>query len=363
MEIESTKIISINTNNATFQSTYQTISSYPELLELMNPTTFTIDVDISGLDVEMLLDYLRGYQINYDLIENILNKLGNTKINVGGKIFCLSKTKLTDNFSYFESFFRHHEKLDSNYTSILIDRSSRLFQDVLFFIKRYSSDKSDHSNNSNNFNRQLYLDLQYYGFKHPIGMQIILAHKFNYYCVDEIPGPIILQRKQRSFKFVDTVYELYRCSGIDHVMIYYNKSIDNRLLEEIMISGIGKLSTFPLRPLEVKWNPVFDSVLDINVKKNNAKCDVTIPIELKNSVKVIFLKELSNQIIETGENIIVSEEKKSQYTFPLSDIIDTCGYVIFTNIKFSSKSPIVSIEITSGKNTIALFYDKNPRTI
>ncbi|AUV58144.1 BTB POZ domain-containing protein [Bandra megavirus] len=130
-------IIFIKTENGTIQTYYKTIKEFPSLTnKIVNNTIIT---NVKRSSMLKLLNYIRGvYPITElhsyvnELKEFIeINDSEFVSINVGGKFFHARKNFLSKKFGYFDAFFRNYDHLDPDYTSILIDRCSDLFANVL----------------------------------------------------------------------------------------------------------------------------------------------------------------------------------------------------------------------------------------
>ncbi|AEQ60282.1 BTB domain-containing protein [Acanthamoeba polyphaga mimivirus] len=158
-------IVTIKTLSKQFQTRYSTIENCNELTKLIDKSTNCITGLTNDEFIEVLLNYLRNNYNEEDLIKfaNDFKLLGiNIEmdgyvfVNIGGKIFFLSKNFLTHNFNYFESFFKNYQQCDPDYSAILIDRSSSLFEKVI---------KIPHSNF--HLCKQIVTELEFYNINYP----------------------------------------------------------------------------------------------------------------------------------------------------------------------------------------------------
>ncbi|AZL89760.1 BTB/POZ domain-containing protein [Megavirus baoshan] len=142
-------IITIHATNGTIQTYYKTIKEFPGLTNKI--VNNMIVVNVKRFYMSKLLNYIRGiYPITElnpyanELKEFIeINDSEFVSINIGGKNFCIRKNFLSKKFGYFDAFFRNYDHLNPDYTSILIDRCSDLFVNVLDVItqKKLTSNK------------------------------------------------------------------------------------------------------------------------------------------------------------------------------------------------------------------------------
>ncbi|ANB50286.1 putative BTB/POZ domain-containing protein [Powai lake megavirus] len=133
--------ITIYARDYPIQTSYSTIKNNVKLIELIKDRT--IKTHIKPDKIRLIINYLRGYNVNLlDLAIdakylgiNIINKIGYVYINIGGKIFWLSKQNLIDRFKYFESFFKYNDRESDDYLDILIDRCPKIFKYIWYSIE------------------------------------------------------------------------------------------------------------------------------------------------------------------------------------------------------------------------------------
>nr|URM61858.1 ankyrin repeat domain containing protein [Mimivirus sp.] len=156
-------IITLKTLNGDIQTKHSTIEYCTGLLELLDKNTNIITINHSHYFVDNLLNYLRGngdekYLLKYAYdLKNLgieMTKENYVFINIGGKIIYISKILLTTYFEYFEIFFENYAQYDPDYSKILIDKSSILFDEI---IRNLSSDL--------NKNIQFQREISFYGPK------------------------------------------------------------------------------------------------------------------------------------------------------------------------------------------------------
>ncbi|BCS82510.1 putative BTB/POZ domain-containing protein [Cotonvirus japonicus] len=137
-------IITVITNDQVYQTSRLTLSANDYLTNKIVDNT--IKLNMSSKSVKIILNYLRGNNFPYDIIdidiENDLSVCGilidkheKIKINVGGKIFSVDKNLISSKLNYFKNFLHYNSEHDPDYTKILIDRCFDLFQQVLEYIE------------------------------------------------------------------------------------------------------------------------------------------------------------------------------------------------------------------------------------
>ncbi|AEQ33128.1 BTB-POZ domain-containing protein [Megavirus chiliensis] len=133
-------IITLKTLNGDIQTKYSTIAHCTGLLELLDKNTNVITINHGHYFIDNLLNYLRGngdekYLLKYAYdLKNLgieMTKENYVFINIGGKIIYISKILLTTYFEYFEIFFENYAQYDPDYSKILIDKSSVLFDEII----------------------------------------------------------------------------------------------------------------------------------------------------------------------------------------------------------------------------------------
>jgi hypothetical protein len=138
-------IVTIYANNKKkIQTSYGTVKLNKKLLDLFDATNNSIHVDMNMSSVKIIINYLRGcyaidmfYKIPTDAktLGFQFETAGYVYINIGGKIFYLSKQWLVTHFDYFELFFKYNSGHDPDYSNILIDRCCDLFSTLIRTIK------------------------------------------------------------------------------------------------------------------------------------------------------------------------------------------------------------------------------------
>ncbi|AGF84893.1 hypothetical protein QJ854_gp889 [Moumouvirus goulette] len=136
------EIITIITNDQTYQTTRKTLEKSNYLINKICDNT--IKINMSSKNFDIILNYLRDNILPEDIsdVENDLKVCGIiydedvdskniVNINVGGKIFNVDKEFLKSKLEYFVKFFYYNEKHDPDYTSIFIDRCFNKFQQVI----------------------------------------------------------------------------------------------------------------------------------------------------------------------------------------------------------------------------------------
>ncbi|AQN68710.1 hypothetical protein [Saudi moumouvirus] len=136
------EIITIITNDQTYQTTFKTLQKSNYLVNKICDST--IKLNMSSKNFNIVLDYLRDNVLPDDIsdVENDLKVCGIiydeyidpkniVNINVGGKIFNVDKEFLKSKLEYFVKFFYYNEKHDPDYTGILIDRCFCKFQQMI----------------------------------------------------------------------------------------------------------------------------------------------------------------------------------------------------------------------------------------
>ncbi|BCS83341.1 putative BTB/POZ domain-containing protein [Cotonvirus japonicus] len=154
------KIITIKCNNGTIQTMYDTICNFEYLKNQIKDSTITtlLNLDI----VTDIINNFRGYPISKSRlseIENIIQNFDHVKINIGGKIYILSKKVLTSNLIYFNGFFNFNEHLHPDYTSILIDRCNILFNKVMDYVSKPTLTQ---------LSTELKSELEFYAYDNPV---------------------------------------------------------------------------------------------------------------------------------------------------------------------------------------------------
>nr|AEX63141.1 putative BTB_POZ domain-containing protein [Moumouvirus Monve] len=161
--------VTIITGNEFFQTKYDTIKDVPGFINNLNSNN-NIIISIPDKYVKLILNYLRGYEIDESgdvyhymhLLEIDIQKENHVKINIGGKIFYLDKNFLMSKFEYFERFFKYHNILDPDYSSIVIDRCYDLFKKV---INHTQNENEIYLENEPEININLQNEFNFYGKK------------------------------------------------------------------------------------------------------------------------------------------------------------------------------------------------------
>nr|WBF70243.1 hypothetical protein [Megavirus caiporensis] len=156
-------IVTLKPLNGYMQTKYSTIESCSGLLELLDKNTNTITINHDYCFVDNLINYLRGNGNEKYLLKHAHNlknlgieivKENYVFINIGGEIMYMSKIFLTTYFEYFEIFFENYAQYDPDYSEILIDKSSILFDQIICNLV---------SNRNNNVQYQK--EISFYGLK------------------------------------------------------------------------------------------------------------------------------------------------------------------------------------------------------
>ena len=168
--LSSNTIITIHTSGDILQTTFDTIKQNDKLMELLDQSKKTINVDIDHQSMVSVLNYLRGYKIDLikeapeaarklDMIQDGSNEI---RINIGGKIKFLSKEYLCSKFEYFELLFKYNSQLDPDYSNILIDRCYIMFDKMMTSIEKNRRVSDD-----------IYDEFLFYGYRDKIHKGII----------------------------------------------------------------------------------------------------------------------------------------------------------------------------------------------
>nr|AEX62263.1 putative BTB_POZ domain-containing protein [Moumouvirus Monve] len=140
------EIITVITNDQTYQTTRKTLQKSNYLISKISDNT--IKLNMSSKNFDIILNYLRDNVLPDDIsdVENDLKVCGiiydedidsenMVNINVGGKIFNVDKEFLKSKLEYFVKFFYYNEKHNPDYTGILIDRCFYKFQNMINYLK------------------------------------------------------------------------------------------------------------------------------------------------------------------------------------------------------------------------------------
>nr|WBF71070.1 putative BTB/POZ domain-containing protein [Megavirus caiporensis] len=303
-------IITIKTENGNIQTYYKTIKDFPTLTnKIMDNTIIT---NVKRTCMLKLLNYIRGvYPITElhsyvnELKEFIeINDSEFVSVNVGGKIFHARKNFLSKKFGYFDAFFRNYHHLDPDYTSILIDRCSDLFANVLDVItlKKLVSNK--------------YIDKEIDFYCYEIINYFFDLKKFPYLC----DFGTIFRQKIVDEKINDRIeLKNYNIKEQPYLIIFLTNSPKNNLSNklEILINNIS---------INIKY-AVTKKCIQINSKVKS------IILRLETILK---LAQLEDEIIDISINI--SGKTKKNWSDGYS-IISTCtlDYFIRPYIKMDKK--------------------------
>ncbi|AVL93539.1 putative BTB/POZ domain-containing protein [Megavirus vitis] len=303
-------IIIIKTKNGIIQTYYKTIKEFPSLTnKIVNNTIIT---NVKRSHMSKLLNYIRGiYPITElhpyanELKEFIeINDSEFVCINVGGKNFYIRKKFLSQKFGYFDAFFRNYDHLNPDYTSILIDRCSDLFANVLDVITR----KKLISNK--------YID-----------------EEINFYCYDKINYHFDLQ------KFP------YLC---DFSTIYRQKIVDEKINDKIELKNYNVkeqpyliifLTNSPKNNLPDKLEILINNI-SVNIKYAVTKKCIQIVSKVKSIIlrleTILKLVQLEDETIDISININSKTKKNWSDGYSIMSIC-TLDYFKRSYIKIDKK--------------------------
>lgn len=167
--------ITIYCSDGQLETTPSTLQQCPSLLSLVKKNKININLPYNSISI--ILDYLRGYYKPKELQKikmeavmfSLLEEENLIVINVGGKYFMVDKVSLSTMFSYFEKFFEWNKEHHPNYTKILIDRSSEVFEEIISYLRSFPPQELNISS-SPKVTKRLMKDLDYYGYRNPLDL-------------------------------------------------------------------------------------------------------------------------------------------------------------------------------------------------
>jgi hypothetical protein len=164
MDITDNQTITLIASDGQEQTKWSTIKCIDKLCALIDPITFQIHIDTGIIDLQRFLEYLRGYRVEIqNMVEYIkrfdLRENGYVYINIGGRQFYVEQVLMESNFSYFTSFFKYNMTNHPDYSNIIIDRSSRIFNKIINLMEQ------DKLSNSKELSMGIHDDLIYYGYQ------------------------------------------------------------------------------------------------------------------------------------------------------------------------------------------------------
>ena len=376
--------ITICCNGGTLQTTMQTIEKCPKLLEKLDNATNKISLGIEYPYAKLVLDYLRGYydhsalyKIPHEAIElGLLPKDDGTHIiiNIGGKYFYLNRKTIASKLSYFEKFFDFHKDLHPDYSSILIDRSPTVFDNVLKYITSTSVLKK-----SMMLVPSLLKDLDYYQYNNPLDKSFIIKNPnsihssrydlnpefFEYATRFSSVYPIITPRfDKKCFETYDT-YRIF-LNNFKCVAVYFDKKYAPDDICDITV----KSNDFTINKKDIVLDKKMSRLILLNtwkqkkyssaIGKQNTYCP-TVDIELNNKfvVKSVYAVE-NNNIERSVYNFDMTNNSAKldcSTNFVVADLNQLINFPDFyvNKITFTSNKPFIieNIKIKFGENDVA----------
>lgn len=336
-------IITIKTLSKQFQTRYSTIETCSVLTKLIDKSTNCITELANDEFIEVLLNYLRNNYNEEDLIKfaNDFKLLGikiemdgYVFVNIGGKIFFLSKNFLTHNFNYFENFFKNYQQYNPDYSAILIDRSNNLFEKVI---------KIPYSNL--HLCKQIVTELEFYNINYP--------HNFfkfgnkEYVRKERYANVYIHYEQVNKFKFKNSERS---------VIIVPNKRVntsklDLKIIKQKNIKYHTNFGFYQIKIAKEKSTyPIYNSTKESQIKSEEA-------VKLKHNIKHL-IEHLDNPkiFVQNGPKISKYLKNKFYYRCDLSTINDCVVKFNFDEIIIKNNLPkcqyITDIIININNNTI-----------
>ncbi|AKI79838.1 BTB domain-containing protein [Acanthamoeba polyphaga mimivirus] len=323
-------IITIKTLSKQFQTRYSTIETCNELTKLIDKSTNCITRLMNDEFIEVLLNYLRNNYKEEDLIKfaNDFKLLGieiemdgYVFVNIGGKIFFLSKNFLTHNFDYFNIFFKNYQQYHPDYSAILIDRSNSLFEKII---------KIPHSNF--NLCKQIITELEFYNINYP----------YNFF---EFGNKEYVRKERYSFAYIcyEQIDKFKFKNSKGSVIIVPNKRIDTSKLDLKITKqkDIKYHTSFGFYQIKIAKEKSTHSIYNSKnnfIIKPQIKSEETI--KLKQNIKHL-IKHLDNPkiFVQNGPKINKCVKNKFYYRCDLSTINDCIVRFNFDEIIIKSNLP------------------------
>lgn len=245
-------VITIKAKDGSCQTYLSTISSCKKLLDILDPIDNSIELNITLDLANQIIDYLRAYPTDLTGISSYMSSLGllnvnecdYVHINVGGKIYCIDKDYLENKLTYFKKFFEWNKSNYPDYSGVVIDRSPRIFQNVL----KYISGVSFSELNLQQISNQIIIDeLIFYGYQNVFDLSL-----YNEINKNKDPEYLIMTQLFEYFIYDDTIYKKYNSDIIfekkdDNGNSFYSINVSNRIeLVHIYIKNINNEDDYNL---------------------------------------------------------------------------------------------------------------------